>query len=116
MNKLLASGLLIATVLVAGIIYAAGAPAEEVEAGPVYSVILEGGTIYDGSGTASYEADVGIKGTEIAAIGDLQDERAGKRIDVEGLAVSPGFVDIHSHAASRSFENSHIYQRPLAKN
>ena len=62
-----------------------------------FDVIIAGGTVIDGTGAASYQADVGIKGDRIAAIGDLS-EAEGTRLDASGLAVAPGFVNMLSHA------------------
>ncbi|MCH8219217.1 MAG: amidohydrolase family protein, partial [Planctomycetes bacterium] len=45
------------------------------------------------------QQDVAIKGDRIAAIGDLSGDTAGKVIDASGLTVTPGFIDVHSHAA-----------------
>jgi len=70
---------------------------------PVFSVILENGMVYDGSGVEGFVADVGIRGDRIEAIGDLSARRAGRRIDVDGMAVVPGFIDIHSHATRGVF-------------
>jgi len=64
----------------------------------MFDTVLEGGTIYDGSGRSSYIGDVGIRGGRIAALGDLAGVDAGERIDVRGLAVSPGFIDLHTHS------------------
>ncbi|GMQ81723.1 MAG: D-aminoacylase [Rhodothermia bacterium] len=82
----------------------------------IYSVVISGGTVYDGLGTDGVRTDVGILGNRIAAIGDLSAARAARRIDATGLAVVPGFIDIHSHATSGSPESSGIVQRPLAEN
>jgi N-acyl-D-aspartate/D-glutamate deacylase len=64
----------------------------------VLDVILSGGEVYDGSGGRSYTADVGIRGDRIATIGDLSDVEAADRLSVNGLAVSPGFIDLHTHS------------------
>lgn len=80
-----------------------------------FSVILEGGTVYDGAGAAPRPADVGLRGDRVAAVGDLSAAEAERRIDVTGLAVAPGFIDTHSHATSSSWERSDIRQRPLAE-
>jgi N-acyl-D-aspartate/D-glutamate deacylase len=61
-------------------------------------VILRGGTVVDGSGLSRYTADVAIAGTTILRIGDLRAVRAPVEIDVTGLYVAPGFINIHSHA------------------
>jgi len=60
--------------------------------------ILEGGTIYDGSGGEPIVGDVGISGEKIVSIGQLEKAECGNRINVQGLAVSPGFVDLHTHS------------------
>lgn len=62
----------------------------------MYDLILRGGRIYDGSGMPSFNADVGIQGSRIAAIGRIR-ERGGKEIDAGGLAVAPGIIDFHTH-------------------
>jgi len=60
-------------------------------------IILEGGTVVDGTGTPGKRADVGIEGESIAAVGDLSQAAAAKRIDVSGCVVAPGFIDVHTH-------------------
>jgi len=68
-----------------------GAPA------PVsYDVLIEDGTVYDGSGDAPRRADVAIADDRIIAIGDLDPARAEIVIDAEGLAVAPGFINMLS--------------------
>src|SRR5688572_1719786 len=63
-----------------------------------YDVILRGGTIYDGSGGKPYVGDVAIQGDRIAKVGEL-DKATGKTvIDVKGLAVAPGFINMLSWA------------------
>ncbi len=64
---------------------------------PAYELILRGGTIIDGSSQEAYVGDVAITGTTIAAIGDLGAASAEVDIDVSGLVVAPGFINIHSH-------------------
>jgi N-acyl-D-amino-acid deacylase len=59
-----------------------------------YDVILRGGTIYDGSGEKPYTGDLAISGDRIAALGDIGDASAPLEINVEGLAVAPGFVNM----------------------
>src|SRR5437773_6105732 len=67
---------------------------------PRNDLILRHGTIVDGTGLARYRADVGIAGDRIAVIGDLASSRGSIEIDVTGLFVAPGFVNLHSHAVS----------------
>jgi len=63
-----------------------------------YDIILRNGTVYDGTGTAPVTEDIAISGDTIAAIGDLKTAGAGKVIDVSGLAVAPGFINMLSWA------------------
>ncbi len=60
--------------------------------------IITGGTVYDGTGVPGRRADVGISGDRIAAVGDLSGARAAEAIDAANLAVSPGFIDAHTHS------------------
>jgi len=66
--------------------------------GDTYDVLLKNGTVYDGSGKKARVADVAIKGDKIVAIGKLQAPLAKIVIDVKGLAVAPGFVNMLSHS------------------
>ncbi|MXW00553.1 MAG: D-aminoacylase [Holophagales bacterium] len=66
---------------------------------PAFDVIVEGGTIHDGSGGDPFVADVGIRGDTITAIGDLEGAGSTDRIDATGLAVAPGFINVLSWAA-----------------
>lgn len=63
-----------------------------------FDIILSGGEIMDGTGEAAFEADVGIVNDTIIRIGDLSEALTDARINVEGLLVVPGFIDLHSHA------------------
>jgi N-acyl-D-amino-acid deacylase len=60
-------------------------------------LVLRGGAVLDGRGAAAVEADVAITGDRIVRIGRRLAERGAEEIDARGLAVAPGFVDIHSH-------------------
>src|SRR6266545_4799361 len=55
-----------------------------------------GGTVYDGTGAPGARADVGVRGDRITGVGTIA-ERGGAELDATGLAVSPGFIDVHSH-------------------
>jgi N-acyl-D-amino-acid deacylase len=63
-----------------------------------FDVIVRGGNLYDGSGAAPRKVDLAIKGDRIAAIGDLKSATAKTVIDVNGLAVAPGFINMLSHS------------------
>lgn len=65
-----------------------------------FDLIIRGGTIVDGTGADGYVADLGISGDRIHAIGDLSAAGAVDEIDVAGLIVAPGFVDVHNHASN----------------
>lgn len=63
-----------------------------------YDIVLQGGTVYDGSGDAPKQADIAIQGEHIAAIG-AAGTLAGRQVhNVEGLAVAPGFINMLSWA------------------
>lgn len=64
----------------------------------MYDLILKGGTIYDGTGIAPYRADLAVKDGVIAAIAPELTGEAHRVVDVTGLAVAPGFIDVHSHS------------------
>ena len=69
-----------------------------------YDVIIAGGKIIDGSGNPWYEADVGIIGERVTAIGNLGADSATTLIDATGLIVAPGFIDPHTHAIRGIFD------------
>jgi len=70
-----------------------------------YDLILRGGTIYDGSGATPYVGDVALNGDTIAALGDLGNAKGGTEIDVAGLAVAPGFVNMLSWSVESLIED-----------
>lgn len=61
-----------------------------------YDILIKGGRIYDGSGLPSYLGDVAIEDGRIVETGRVSGS-AKRVIDAEGLAVSPGFIDFHTH-------------------
>jgi N-acyl-D-aspartate/D-glutamate deacylase len=68
----------------------------------VLDLVIRGGRVVDGSGLGAYRADVGIRGDRIVAIGRLV-ERGREEIDADGLVVSPGFIDGHTHLDAQVF-------------
>jgi N-acyl-D-amino-acid deacylase len=91
MRRLAAVGLL--TVLTA-----CSAPVE-------YDVVLRSGTIYDGTGSPGVVGDVAIDGDAIVAVGDLGKAVGRTEIDVEGMAVAPGFINMLSWAIESLIED-----------
>jgi len=69
-----------------------------------YDLVLRNGAIYDGSGGAPIIGDLAVKGDRIAAIGRVE-ERGGKELDVHGLAVAHGFINMLSWATESLIED-----------
>lgn len=62
-----------------------------------WDVTIRGATIFDGTGGKSYVADLAIDKDRIAMVGRLEDRSGTLEIDAAGLALAPGFIDVHSH-------------------
>ena len=67
-----------------------------------YDLLIQNGTLVDGSGMPRFQADVGIVAGKIAAIGKIRDS-AKEVIDAEGHVVAPGFIDGHTHMDAQVF-------------
>lgn len=80
------------------LVVSAGLSAQTAAQEPRFDIVIRGGTVLDGTGGAPFRADVGIIGKYIARIGDLTSADAPTFIDANGLYVTPGFINIHSHA------------------
>lgn len=63
-----------------------------------YDTIIRNATVYDGSGSAPFKADIALQADTIALIGDLSTSTAATEIDARGKAVSPGFIDMQSQS------------------
>jgi N-acyl-D-amino-acid deacylase len=61
-------------------------------------ILIRGGLVIDGSGRPGEFGDVAVRGGQIAAVGRSLAEGSAKVIDAEGLAVTPGFIDIKTHS------------------
>ena len=70
-----------------------------------YDVLLLNGLILDGSGSPAYKADIGISGDSISFIGEIKRASAIQEIDLDGLAVSPGFINMLSWANESLIED-----------
>jgi N-acyl-D-amino-acid deacylase len=77
---------------------------------PAYDLLLQGGTVIDGTGAPARVADVAIRGDRIVAIAPVLPRRGARRVrNVAGLVVAPGFWDNHAHLVTLS-------EHPLAEN
>ena len=88
--------------------FAAGPPATARQSAR-YDLLIAGGTVVDGTGSAGSMKDVAIRDGRIAAIGRIPRSQAAQVIDAAGLVVAPGFIDVHTHA-------DNLVERPAASN
>ncbi len=73
-------------------------PGLSVPGTPVYDYVIRNGTIYDGSGSEGYVADVAISGDRVAKIGLNLPGKGKKEVDASGMAVTPGYINMLSWA------------------
>lgn len=95
MKKTAAIGIAFAAMLLSS----AAAPAAD------YDILIKGGTVYDGSGSAPFVGDVAIKGDKIAYVGPSAPGTAAQVVDATGEAVSPGFINMLSWAVESLIED-----------
>ena len=80
-----------------GLAFGSGLP-YRLEAATRFDLVLKGGTLLDGTGGPPWQADLGIAGDTIEAVGTIAPEQAKQVLDVAGFHVCPGFIDIHTHS------------------
>ncbi len=68
----------------------------------MYDLLIKNGVVIDGTGAAGFRAGVAVSGDRIAAVGQI-DTPARRTIDASGLAVAPGFIDLHTHSDFQFF-------------
>jgi N-acyl-D-amino-acid deacylase len=64
----------------------------------MFDLIIKGGTVVNGAGGEPFQADVAVLNGKIEKVGDLSNAKAVETVDAGGNLVTPGFVDIHTHA------------------
>jgi dihydroorotase/N-acyl-D-amino-acid deacylase len=96
---------------------------------PPFDLVIQGGRVVDGTGSPWFVSDVGIKGDTITALAPHLDPAGAPTVDAGGLVVSPGFIDVHSHADAgvapgnplgtdplRRFDGQDLIGNPAAEN
>ena len=75
-------------------------------------VVIRGGEVVDGTGSARRQADVGILDGQVVQVGEVTDS-ARRTIDAEGKIVAPGFIDVHTHYDIQAFWDPLLSPSPL---
>jgi N-acyl-D-amino-acid deacylase len=73
-----------------------------------FDVLIRNGIVYDGTGVPPFEADLALKAGKIARIAPRIEGRARREIDAGGKAVTPGFIDVHTHYDGQATWDSHM--------
>lgn len=63
----------------------------------MHELVIRGGTVVDGTGVPARTADIAIDGGIVTEVGDLTGAAAAQEVDADGLLVTPGVVDVHTH-------------------
>jgi N-acyl-D-aspartate/D-glutamate deacylase len=78
----------------------------------VLDLLIKGGMVVDGTGSARCRADVAIQRGRIREVGNIE-EKAAQTIDAEGMVVAPGFLDVHTHYDVQGFWDPTLSPSPL---
>ena len=73
-----------------------------------FDVLIQNGTVIDGTGKPGQLADVGVTDDRIVAVGTLTGARAGRVINAQGKVVAPGFIDVHNHSDGWLLKRPHL--------
>src|SRR5690349_23741043 len=76
-----------------------------------YDLVLKNGWIIDGSGNPRFRGDVAVRGDRIAAVGFLGNAAARETVDVHGLIVAPGFIDMMGQSEINALIDSRVYSK-----
>ncbi|MGA2837950.1 MAG: amidohydrolase family protein [Acidimicrobiales bacterium] len=63
----------------------------------MHDLVIQGGTVVDGTGAPARTADITVSDGRITGVGEHRGEAAARTVDADGLLVTPGWVDIHTH-------------------
>lgn len=98
-------GQVLALLLTAMAVAGCDAPHRGGEAPPLYDVLLRDGVIYDGTGAPPTTGDIAINGDRVVAVGPALAGRGRREIEVGGLAVAPGFINLLSWSGEALIED-----------
>lgn len=84
----------------------AGPSAAAQPAAAHYDTILRHGTIFDGTGAPRFVGDIGVRDGRIAKVGDLTGAKADTELDMTGLFVAPGFINLHDHSTAEGLTHA----------
>ena len=76
-----------------------------------YDLVLKNGWIIDGSGNPRYRGDVAVRGDRIAAVGFLGNAAARETVDVHGLIVAPGFIDMMGQSEINALIDNRVFSK-----
>src|SRR5438270_894239 len=91
-------GLTLAVLLVLATTLGAWCYLDEQDEAVTADVLIQGATIYDGTGSPGQVGDLAIKGERIVAVGQFKVKGKPRVIDGTALVIAPGFIDLHTHS------------------